>query len=158
MSKILDHLKLVSETWQRVYRTSLVSNRTALGTDDSRHGSSAHNSEATVRCYHVNMEQNLRSMFPHSVESIPRRTKAVLTRIQQGVPNAVADEGMQHNMQRLCQFYQFLVAVMCFWTFDHLMVSPMVAVTLTSEALHAFRNFPAVSHCLCVHFDHRLDP
>ncbi|MED6262816.1 hypothetical protein ATANTOWER_026504 [Ataeniobius toweri] len=72
-------------------------NRTALGcggTDDSRHGCSAHNSEATVRCYHVNMEQNLRSMFPHSVESIPRRTKAVLkdeevpTRIQQGVPNA----------------------------------------------------------------------
>jgi len=67
--KALNHLKLVSWTWQWVHWTKMAStvtrsqsNREALGC--ARTGDSHHGSAATAWCDHVNMDQNLWGMFP----------------------------------------------------------------------------------------------
>ncbi len=73
-SKSSNHLRLVSWTWQWVHFTQMASTVTRSqssrvplgcgGMGDSHHGCAADKSAATAWCYHVNMDQNLRGMFP----------------------------------------------------------------------------------------------
>ncbi len=71
MSQSSNHLRLVSWTWHFTQMASTItwsqSKRAPLGCggrEDLHHGCAADKSAATAWCYHVNIDQNLRGMFP----------------------------------------------------------------------------------------------